>query len=200
MNLDQNNKHHFLSVEKAAQKALNSARIAVVGNTCSGKTVFSKKLESLLKLPLVHVDSVQFVEDLQLRNPDETRLILKKYAEGPQWIIDGVGPLKILEDRLCKADLIVVLRPPILLNLLYLLKRQFTLIFKRRAELPAHSRTESTPNRTFLLFKHMLNVHQGLWPQLDRILFSKNYNQRVLYINSSDEKNIFFEYLHHANS
>ena len=190
----------FIVIERAAEIAAQSARIAVIGNTCSGKTAFSNRLKNYFDLPLLHVDSVQYLQNLMLRDPNETRTILKKYAENSHWIIDGVGPLKILEDRLEKADLIVVVRPAILVNLYYLLKRQFSLIFGKRPELPAHENSEATPSRTVLLLKHMFNVHRGLWPQLDRILKSEKYSGRVVTFRASGEIDQFFQFLHHSNS
>ena len=74
-------------------------KISVIGNACSGKTTLSRKLAERYELPLTHVDSIQFLPGLKLRNPDETRKTLQEISERDMWIIDGYGPLKIIEKR-----------------------------------------------------------------------------------------------------
>lgn len=161
-------------------------KISVIGNACSGKTTLSRHLAEKYQLPLVHVDSIQFLPGMQLRNPDDTRKLLMDEAQKEAWIIDGLGPLKIIEKRLQLSDVIICLRPPLWKNYLRCIKRQITGLFIRRSELPPDC-FESTPAQTFKLFSTIRNVHNGLWPQLDRIFLEETYRSKVIYVRSSKD-------------
>ena len=89
---------------------MSPRKIAVIGNACSGKTKLSRALAAMYNLPLVHVDSIQFLVDMKLRDPADTRKILELKSNDDAWVIDGFGPLKIIENRFQKADVVVFVR------------------------------------------------------------------------------------------
>jgi adenylate kinase family enzyme len=163
-------------------------KISIIGNPCSGKTTLSRALATKYKLPLTHVDSIQFIEGMVLRNPDETRQILSDISNQSNWIIDGLGPLKIIEDRFQKSDLILVIRIPLWRNLVWVLKRQVKSVFVTRAELPNNSR-EASLQQTWKLLTNIRSVQSGLWLQLDRIFLREIYKNKVQYIKSVKELN-----------
>ncbi len=180
LRLDKADKELLDSTTLAIQTTRKKIRkIAVIGNSCSGKTTLSLQLRDLFQLPIFHVDSIQYLAGLKWRNPDETRTILTDISQSAEWIIDGLGPLKILEDRMKKADLIIVLRPPISVLFFRLIVRQLMGIFTRRPELPEGC-FESTPSQTWKMLKTIRNVDNGLWPQLDRILKEEHYCNKVI--------------------
>lgn len=157
------------------------AKISVIGNACSGKTTLSRRLALKYQLPLTHVDSIQFLSGMKLRDPAETRRILQDVSHQQQWIIDGLGPLKIIEDRFQKSDLIIFIQFPIWINYWWAIKRQIKGIFVRRKELPEDC-FEATLPQTYKLFKNIWNVHHGLWPQLEQIFKKDIYKDKVIYI------------------
>ena len=163
-------------------------KIAVIGNACSGKTTLSRVLAKEYSLPLIHVDTIQFLAGMKLRPPDETRAALQKYAKSESWLIDGFGPLNIIESRFAEADLIIFLRLPLWVNYWWCVKRQFKGLFFRRAELPAGC-FESTWRQTVKLFQSISNVYYGMWPQLDRIFKQDVYREKVFVIKSCSELN-----------
>ena len=166
-------------------------RIAVIGNACSGKTRLSHALAEIHQLPLSHVDSIQFLAGMHLRDPAETREILNDVSNNEKWIIDGFGPLKIIEDRFQKADVVVFIRFPLWRNYWWCLKRQLKGIYSRRPELPAGC-FESTIPQSVKLVKTIWNVHFDMWPQLDRIFTHEKYSKKIVYIRTLDEfKRIF---------
>lgn len=156
-------------------------KIAVIGNACSGKTTLSRRLAAVHALPLIHVDSIQFLPGMKRRDPNDTRERLVAVAGGPEWIIDGFGPLKIIESRFQRADLVVFIRLPLWRTYWWCLKRQVAGLFRRRPELPAGC-FESTLPQTLKLISTIWNVHRGLWPQLDRIFREDIYRGKILYI------------------
>lgn len=175
---------------------MNYKKISVIGNPCSGKTTFSRILSQKLLIQLFHVDSLQFLEGMRLRNPDETRRMLTEISNLNSWIIDGVGPLKIIEDRFQKSDLIICIRIPLGRNYWYMLKRQFLGLFMRRSELPRDC-FESTPAQTLKLIQNIWNVQKGLWRQLDRIFLEEKYVNKVIYLKSQQEVD---DYIRNFNS
>lgn len=167
-------------------------RIAVIGNACSGKTRLSHALAGFHHLPLSHVDSVQFLAGMGLRDPAETRKILTDISNNEKWVIDGFGPLKIIEDRFQKADVVVFVRFPLWRNYWWCFKRQLKGIYSRRPELPENC-FESTVPQTIKLIKTIWNVHFGMWPQLDRIFAQEKYNNKIVYIRTVDDFRRIFD-------
>ncbi|MBY0553903.1 hypothetical protein K2P97_05185 [bacterium] len=148
----------------------------------------SRALAAHYELPLIHVDSIQFLPEMKLRDPSETRKVLVEYSLGHEWIIDGLGPLKIIEDRFQKSDLVLVIRIPFWRNVLWVIKRQVKSLFSPREELPKNSK-EASFEQTVKLFRNMWNVQNGLWVQLDRIFLRDIYKNKVRYIRSVVELN-----------
>lgn len=167
-------------------------KISIVGNACSGKTRLSRELAKKYNLPLTHVDSIQFLSGMRLRDPTETRKILEKVANHDEWIIDGFGPLKIVEDRFQKSDAVVFIRFPLWRIYLWCIKRQIKGLFIRRAELPGGC-FESTVPQTIKLFRTIWNVHFGMWPQLDRIFLQNMYKNKIIYVRNLAELNKIYK-------
>ncbi len=166
-------------------------KISVIGNACSGKTRLSRALAERYKLPLTHVDSIQFLAGMKIREPAETRKILEDVSNREVWIIDGFGPLRIIEDRFQKSDVVVFIRFPLWRNYWWCIKRQIKGLFFRREELPEGC-FESTFGQTMKLGKTIWNVHHGMWPQLDRIFLQNIYKNKIIYIrNLSELKKIY---------
>lgn len=64
-------------------------RILIIGSAGAGKTEFSKKLAYQLKLNLVHLDHLYWLENWQYRNKEEFIADLKSHLEKDSWILDG---------------------------------------------------------------------------------------------------------------
>lgn len=174
--------------------AMIPKKISVIGNACSGKTWLSRELALKYNLPLTHVDSVQFLSGMKLKDPSETRKILESIANQDQWIIDGFGPLKIIEDRFQKSDVVVFIRFPLWRNYWWCIKRQIKALFtgKQRTELPDGC-LESTIPQTLKLFKTIWNVHFGMWPQLDRIFLQNMYKNKIIYVRTVTDLNKMYK-------
>lgn len=72
-------------------------RITIIGNIAGGKTTLSRALEQRYQLPLIHIDQLQFLKDMQVRPISEVRKSVQEKMQMPSWIIDGFGPLDLLE-------------------------------------------------------------------------------------------------------
>ena len=68
---------------------LTDLRIAVVGNSSSGKTTISRYLTTKTKLPYHSIDSISWDEDGHLISEAERGKKHRAFASGARWIIDG---------------------------------------------------------------------------------------------------------------
>ena len=99
-------------------------RIAVLGYAGSGKTFVSDYLSQKKSIPVLHLDSVKYNKEWQ---PIDNELVLSQvmeFMERKDWIIDGFYKYLLMEERLEKADLIIILCLPRLLCLLRTIQRK----------------------------------------------------------------------------
>jgi hypothetical protein len=164
------------------------ARIAVVGNIGGGKTALSRRLAEVHGLPCTHVDSLQYLPDLSVRPLEETRARLRSVEAGERWLIDGYGPLDLLEARMRAADRVVFVDFPRWRHLWWLTKRQLSLLVRgrRRSELPEGA-NELGWRHTRKLYKTLLGMDRGMNPELRRILARPVYAGRVVHVRTPSE-------------
>lgn len=67
-----------------------SLRIAIIGNSGSGKSSLAAKTGSALKLPVYDLDHLHWQEDGRKRDEAEARLLVTRRANTSDWIIEGV--------------------------------------------------------------------------------------------------------------
>ena len=161
-------------------------KIAVVGNIGGGKTILSRRFSQLYNLPLTHVDSIEFLPGLQRRSPKECVQLIKKIEEQDSWIIDGYGPLDLIENRFAIADVIVFIDLPIHLHFWWTLKRQIKILSLPRQELPPDC-NEFNYSHSKRLFKSIWNMHQKMRPELLKIFSRDNLKEKVVHIRSRHE-------------
>jgi adenylate kinase family enzyme len=161
-------------------------KIAVIGNAGGGKTVLSRALSKTHGLPLTHVDTVQFVAGMKVRPHRESIQLLNAVQSQDTWIIDGYGPLDILENRLAAADQIVMIDFPLWRHYWWCTKRQFKNLWSKRKELPQDF-NEATWEQTIKLYKTLWRVHRQMRPELLRILNRENLRQKVIFVRTLRE-------------
>jgi adenylate kinase family enzyme len=169
----------------------HSTKIAVIGNSCGGKTVLSRHLQKKTQIPLIHVDQVQFLPGLKFRPYSESIEILKLEQQKSYWIIDGYGPLDILEQRLALADLIIMIDLPIRIHYLWALKRVIkNIFFAQRSELPRNS-SERNFKHILKLFKTIYQIHTKMRPEMLRILSRDQFKNKVLFIRTTKDLDFY---------
>ncbi|MBO9667498.1 MAG: hypothetical protein J7501_11885 [Bdellovibrio sp.] len=169
----------------------NIRKIAVIGNAGGGKTVLSRRLGEIHSLPVVHVDSIQFVSGMKIRSHKESIGILTAYQEGADWIIDGYGPLDILEKRFKLADRIVLIDFPLWRHYWWATKRQFINLWSPRKELPEGC-DERNWQHTKKLFKTIKQVHRLMRPELLRILGREELKNKVTIVTTVSDWNSLY--------
>lgn len=162
---------------------LNSPqKIFIAGNIGSGKTYLARRLAATLKLPLYHVDTLQFNQDLSIKPYRETLQELQRIQQSPRWIIDGYGPLDLIHKRLEDADLVIYLDPPFWQNQLRLLFRQISVGLRPRSELPAGAR-EFKWNHMRRALQNLRSSHRQMRPEMLRLLSSEKHKSKSLIFN-----------------
>ena len=78
-------------------------KIIVIGCPGSGKSTFSKKLSSLTRLPLYHLDLIYHKENKETISKEEFDKKLDDVLSKNEWIIDG-NYSRTLRKRLSKCD------------------------------------------------------------------------------------------------
>jgi hypothetical protein len=156
-------------------------KISVIGNSGGGKTKLSQALAERYRLPLVHVDNIQFLSGLKIRPHQESIQVLLEKQRQPAWIIDGFGPLDILIERLQASDKVIFIDLPLWRHVWWLCKRQFLNIFSPRKELPEGC-NEISVGHTVKLFQSLVTVHQQMRPEMLRILSRENLKGKVIFI------------------
>ena len=164
-----------------SDQALVIRKVSVIGNLAAGKTALSRKLAKIHNLPLTHVDSVQFRENLQMQPLQQTIETLKQVEQQNFWLIDGYGPLDLIENRFLLSDRVVFIDLPPMVHLWWLTKRQLKSLIFPRAELPRGSREWSWIHWK-KLWKTFWVMHRRMRPELIRILNRPDLTRKVIWI------------------
>ena len=99
-------------------------RIAVLGYAGSGKTFISNFLSQRKSIPVLHLDSIKYDKEWK---PIDNELVLPQVIEfmtKENWIIDGYYRYLLMDERLDKADMIVLLLLPRVTCLFRAVKRK----------------------------------------------------------------------------
>jgi adenylate kinase family enzyme len=168
-------------------------KITVVGNIAGGKTRLSESLSQRYDLSLIHVDSIQFVPDseMQIRPLSETREIMQKILQQKAWLIDGYGPLDLLEARFALADKIVFVDLPLWRHYWWCSKRQLQSLWSTRKELPEGCR-EASLAHTVKLYKTIWRMHKKMRPELLKIFAREDCRGKMLFVRNLSEWNKLF--------
>jgi adenylate kinase family enzyme len=108
-------------------------RIAVIGISASGKSIFSRMLAARTGLPLRHGDQLDWLANWGVRPEDELNIIHRSWIAEPRWIIEGWVDVGRTE-RLDTADLVIDLDFSAVRCAARALRRM--LVAERRPEMP----------------------------------------------------------------
>lgn len=83
-------------------------RIAIIGYSGSGKSTLAAFYGKALGLPVLHLDTTNFLANWQERPKEERAAIVRRFLdENESWVIDGNYSGVFYEERMEKADSII---------------------------------------------------------------------------------------------
>lgn len=111
-------------------------KIAILGYSGSGKSTLAGQLARYYGVPVLYLDTVQFLPGWKERSPEEGRAAVAAFLrDSDAWVIDGNYGKFMKEERLRQADRILILLFPRALCLYRVLKRYFRCRGKTRASM-----------------------------------------------------------------
>ena len=135
-------------------------RVAVIGNGGGGKSTLSRLLADRHGLPLTEVDQLQYGPAWEVVDRELVARRLREVQAGERWLIDGFGPMDVIDERFRRADTLVYVDFPLWIHFWWAAERQIAL---HAGELDLGR----PPPPTERLFEAIWRVHQELKPQLD---------------------------------
>lgn len=110
-------------------------RVMIVGQPGAGKSTLAQLLGDRTGLPVVHVDLIHWMDGWVERDkPQKVQMAMAKQAED-RWIFEG-GLSATWEDRLARADTLIVLDFPLWLRLWRVIRRTIRHYGQSRPDLP----------------------------------------------------------------
>lgn len=84
-------------------------KIAICGYSGSGKSTLAGKISEKEQIPVLYLDTVQFVKNWQERDREEAKAMVKAFMEQKNWVIDGNYTNFFYQERMEEADRILIL-------------------------------------------------------------------------------------------
>jgi adenylate kinase family enzyme len=85
-------------------------RVVVLGMSGAGKSTVATAVGRGLDLPVYHLDAIQWKPGWVARDPEELVTAVRALAAGDRWVIDGNYSSAAFDERLERADAVVVLQ------------------------------------------------------------------------------------------
>lgn len=123
-------------IEAAITPKTPIRRLAIVGNTGTGKTTLGNRLAPILNLPVTHLDLMYWQPGWKRTEPDDFDSAHHNAIHDAEWIIDGNGVLTTIPWRLERADTVIFTDYPLWRNYWWALKRQVKFAIRPRPDLP----------------------------------------------------------------
>ena len=161
-------------------------KILVIGCCGSGKSTFSKKLQSILNLEVIHLDQYYHKPNWEEMEEGEWGKTVNNLVQKPSWIMDG-NYSDTLDVRIKHADTIIYLDYPILTCFWRVIKRIFKYYGTVRPDMPQGC--EERFNLEFLHYVATFNFkkRQGILEKLNtvkenkKIIFSKQRKKQIYF-------------------
>lgn len=86
-------------------------KIVIMGYSGSGKSTLAKFLSEKYNLDVLHLDTVQFLPDWEIREQEEQKsMVLEFLNSHNSWIIEGNYSSLYLQRRLTESDIIIIMQ------------------------------------------------------------------------------------------
>lgn len=88
-------------------------RISIVGNSGAGKSTLARKIGRKLDIEIFTIDKIYWLPGWKLREQSSFKELHDNWLSQDRWIIDGVGYLEEMENRLICSDLVIYYDVPV---------------------------------------------------------------------------------------
>jgi adenylate kinase family enzyme len=103
---------------------VSAGRIAIIGNAGGGKSTLARAMAARRGLPLTEVDKLLWLPGWQLSPDDLYEAQHAPLIAGERWLIEGMGRLETIRDRLLRATWVFVVDMPIWMHFWLAAERQ----------------------------------------------------------------------------
>jgi hypothetical protein len=103
---------------------MSGARIAIIGNAGGGKSTLARAMAAARGLPLVEVDKLLWRPGWEITPEDVYEAEHAPLIASENWLIEGMGHLDTIRDRLLRATWIVFVDMPIWMHFWLAAERQ----------------------------------------------------------------------------
>jgi adenylate kinase family enzyme len=138
-------------------------RIAIVGNAAGEKSTLAVRLAAALGVPRHALDDIQWNAGWSPAPPDAYARDHGELVRGDTWIIDGLGNMASVEERLAAADTVVFVDLALWRHYWWAFKRQVKSLFRRDPYVPEGC---SLPSATWPLMTMMWDIDKKRRPKL----------------------------------
>jgi adenylate kinase family enzyme len=142
-------------------------KIAIIGASGAGKSTLAKKLGSILKIKVFHMDRFCWLRGWKGKTGDTRIDILQELVRGKQWIIEGTY-LDSSAPRLEAADTIIFLDTPSPLCLWRIIKRHREYRGRSRRDIPEGCTDKLTLSRMLKVLAFPLTERRTLEQKLHK--------------------------------
>lgn len=150
-------------------------RVMIVGQPGAGKSWLAKQIGARTGLPVMHMDTIFFKEGWTLRERSERIEMARQVEAGDAWIFEGGMPATY-DNRLDRADTLIVLEFPLLLRMWRVFWRTVKYYGRTRPDVP-----EGCPER----------FNYGFWKWIWDTRKSARIRNRQLIETAGPEKHVF---------
>ena len=140
-------------------------RIAIIGNAAGGKSTVGRALAKVHGLPYHEIDR-RIPIDVAVWSPTEHQAFLAYHASllaSSAWIIDGIGPLRTLDELFGRADAILHIDLPIEQHVARAIARFEA---QRAGRVGADEPGATAPQNFEQLFRNIWGHHESIRPRV----------------------------------
>ncbi|MGE3831110.1 MAG: adenylate kinase [Parvibaculaceae bacterium] len=145
-------------------------RVAVIGNSGGGKSTLSRRLSQQFGLPCFEVDAFLWHPGWVLNSTEAYENEHQRIIASDRWVLDGLGRLETIADRLTRATDIVLIDMPLWMHFWLAAERQIAWATGSIDSPPACA--EKMPP-TEALFQTIWDVDQNWMPDIRRLVLAE---------------------------
>lgn len=165
-------------------------RVMIIGSGGSGKSTLARKLGEITRLPVYHLDSLNWKPSWVPTPNDQWDELQKELVKEKEWIIDG-NYGRTIDIRMSEADTIIFFDLPRFITIYRIIKRRIQYHRKTRPDL-----NEGCPERlSFDFIKWIWNFKKDKRPGIIKKLETYSKTKNIIILKTRSEVKTLIEQL-----